>query len=82
MLVSFGQFPMFRHSKFEGNVSTTTKFRHCGICKVTNAFKPLKLLGMVLIKFPFKNNDFNFARFPKFESNPIPSPAEYLPMFK
>jgi hypothetical protein len=49
---------------------------------VTNAFKPLKLLGMVLIKFPSKNNDFNFARSPKFESNPIPSLAEYLPMFK
>jgi hypothetical protein len=61
--------------KFLGS-SNIDESCHC------KALKALKLLGMVLIKFPSKDNDFKFVRSPTFEGNPIPSPNEHPPRFK
>jgi hypothetical protein len=63
------------------------KFKFVGSSQINEsrqckALKSLKLSRIVLMKFPSKNNDFKFVRFPKFEGNPIPSPNEHPPRFK
>jgi hypothetical protein len=74
---AFPNFAMtkFNRLKFLGS-SNIGEPCHC------KALKAFKLLGIVLIKSPSKDNDFKFLRSPTFEGNPIPSPNEHPPRFK
>jgi len=73
-------FKLFLSPRF--NLTKLNRFKFVGSSNIGEPcqfkeLRALKLSRMVFIKFPSKDNDFNFVRFLKFKANPIPFPIKH-----